>query len=89
MQDNSAQIIEELNDKILILEQQNAELDARIKWYEEQFRLSRQKQFGASSEKTSSEQLNLFNEAEDTANPEVEEADIETIMYLSSEKSPR
>jgi len=44
MQDNSAQIIEELNDKILILEQPNAELDANLKWYEEQFRLSRQKQ---------------------------------------------
>ena len=53
MQDNSAQIIEQLNDKIIMQEQQIAELNARVKWYEEQYRLSRQKQFGASSEKTS------------------------------------
>ena len=83
MQDNSAQTIEQLNgqlllqnDKILILEQQNAELNARVKWYEEQYRLGRQKQFGASSEKTSPEQINLFNEAEDIADPETKEPDV-------------
>ncbi|MFZ5634177.1 MAG: IS66 family transposase, partial [Bacillota bacterium] len=68
------QEIEQLNDKVLSLEQQNAELNARLKWYEEQFRLSRQKQYGASSEKTNPEQLSLFNEAEDIANPKLEEA---------------
>lgn len=62
-------VIEELNEKILNLEQQNAELNAKLKWYEEQFRLSRQKRFGVSSEKTNPEQLSLFNEAEDVANP--------------------
>ena len=36
MQDNSAQIIEQLNDKILVQEQQIAELNAKVKWYEEQ-----------------------------------------------------
>ena len=86
MQDNSVEIIEQLNDKILNLEQQNAELDAKLKWYEEQFRLSRQKQFGASSEKTSTEQINLFNEAEDIANPAIEEANIETITYQRKKK---
>jgi transposase/uncharacterized coiled-coil protein SlyX len=85
-QDNSVQIIEQLNDKILIQEQQIAELDAKLKWYEEQFRLSRQKQFGASSEKTTPEQINLFNEVEDTVNPEVEEASIETITYQRKKK---
>lgn len=86
IQDNSAQIIEQLNDEILTLKQQNAELDARIKWYEEQFRLSRQRQFGASSEKTSAEQINLFNEAEDIGNPQLEEITIEEITYQRKKK---
>jgi transposase len=80
-QDNSAQITEQLNDKILIQEQQIAELNAKVKWYKEQYCLGRQKQFGASSEKTTPEQINLFNEAEDIANPETKEPDIETITY--------
>jgi len=90
---NSAEIIEQLNeklvmqeDKILCLEQQNAELDAKLKWYEEQYRLSRQKQFGASSEKTTPEQINLFNEAEDSANPKLEEPTLETITYQRHKK---
>ena len=86
MQDNRAQIIEQLNDKILIQEQQIAELNAKVKWYEEQYRLGRQKQFGASSEKTTPEQLNLFNEAEDIADPETKEPDIETITYERKKK---
>ena len=44
--------IEDLQDRCLELEQQNAELTAKLTWYEEQFRLSQQKKFGASSEKT-------------------------------------
>lgn len=86
MQGNSVEIIEQLNDKILQLEQQNAELNAKLKWYEEQFRLSRQKQFGTSSEKTIPEQLNLFNEAEDIANSELEEPTVETITYQRKKK---
>lgn len=85
-QGNAAQVIEQLNDRILQLEQQNAELNARIKWFEEQLRLSRHKQFGASREKTIPEQINLFNEAEDIANPEVKEADVETITYQRKKK---
>jgi len=94
IQDNSAPTIEQLNNTILILtdkirglEQQNAELNAKLKWYEEQFRISRQKQFGSSSEKTSPGQLSLFNEAEDTANPDIEEETFETITYKRRKKS--
>jgi len=93
MQANAAQLIEQLNeklliqkDKILAQEQQIAELNARIKWFEEQFRLSRHKQFGASSERTVPEQINLFNEAEDTANPQLEEATMETVTYQRRKK---
>lgn len=63
------------------LELEKEELEAKLKWYEEQFRLSQQHRFGASSEKTNPDQLSLFNEAEDTANPTVEEPTLETITY--------
>jgi hypothetical protein len=64
------------------LEQQNAELSAKLQWYEEQFRLAQHRRFGASSEKTSPEQLelNLFNEAEVLASPEPE-VETEQIAY--------
>ena len=95
-QDNSAPTIEELNDtilmlseKILALEQQNAELNAKLRWYEEQFRLSQQRRFGASSEKTTSmEQPSLFNEAEETADPANPEPTLETITYQRKKREP-
>ena len=34
--------IEELKNRCALLEQQNAELTAKVNWYEEQFRLSQQ-----------------------------------------------
>ncbi len=40
-----------------ILQQQIIELSAKLKWYEEQFRLA--KRFGASSEQTHPDQLEL------------------------------
>lgn len=48
------------------LQQQIIELSAKLKWYEEQFRLAQKKRFGASSEQTHPDQLelSLFNEAE-------------------------
>src|SRR5699024_6488216 len=63
------------------LEIEKEALEAKLKWYEEQFRLSQQRRFGSSSEKTNSDQLSLFNEAEATANPDEEEPTIETITY--------
>jgi transposase len=88
-QDSSARLIEELSDKLLQQEQQIAELSAKLKWYEEQFRLNRQMKFGASSEKTDIEQLNLFNEAEATANPKAEEPTLETVTYQRRKKQAR
>jgi transposase len=75
--------MEELEQKNAQLEQKNTELTAKLKWYEEQFRLAQQKRFGASSEKTNPDQLelNLFNEAEVLATPASEEPDIETVTY--------
>ncbi len=84
--DNSAKIIEQLNDRILVQEQQLAELNAKLRWYEVQYRLSRQKRFGTSSEKSFTGQISLFNEPEDTANPKLEEPTLETITYQRKKK---
>jgi transposase len=81
--------MEQLQQQNAELEQLNtkqarelAELSAKLSWYKEQFRLAQQKRFGASSEKTHLEQLelNLFNEAEVTAVPEPEPQQ-EPIIY--------
>ncbi|MFD0957766.1 IS66 family transposase, partial [Virgibacillus alimentarius] len=73
--------IEYFKERAEKLEMEKEELEAKLKWYEEQFRLSQQRRFGASSEKSNSDQLSLFNEAEDTANQVAEEPTVETITY--------
>ncbi|WP_297202006.1 transposase [Thermanaeromonas sp.] len=75
--------IEELRERCAQLEQQVAELTAKLNWFMEQFRLSKKRQFGSSSERTCTpqEQLLLFNEAEAEARPEKSEPDLETITY--------
>lgn len=73
--------IEELQQQNAKLEKQNAELMAKLTWLEEQFRLSQQKRFGSSSERTHPDQLDLFNEAEAEADLSKEEPTLETITY--------
>ena len=65
------------------LQQRIIELSAKLKWYEEQFRLAQKKRFGASSEQTHPDQLELplFNEAEMIAAPACEEPRSEQITY--------
>ena len=75
---NTIEYYKERNEK---LEIEKEALEAKLKWYEEQFRLSQQQRFGSSSEKTNPDQLSLFNEAEDTADSTVEEPTVETITY--------
>jgi transposase len=59
-----------------------AELEALIKYYEEQFRLSKYRQFGPSSEKHEIPgQLNFFDEVEDTADTGLPEPELEQIAY--------
>jgi len=61
-----------------------SELKTLVKFYEEQFKLAQRLRFGASSEK-SSDQLylfeNMFNEAEDQADPLLPEPTYEEIIY--------
>ncbi|MEG2105161.1 MAG: transposase, partial [Oscillospiraceae bacterium] len=54
------------------------ELEALVKYYEEQFRLAKHRQFGVSSEKSEYDfgQLCLFNEAELFSDPKVVEPEL-------------
>jgi transposase len=68
-------IIEEKDARI-------AELEALVKFYEEQFRLQKHRQFGATSEKSElPDQLRMFDEAENTADPNEPEPKLEQIIY--------
>jgi transposase len=55
---------EKLNKIIQEKDKRIAELEQQIQWIMSQMRLSKHKQFGASSEQTDPEQLSIFNEAE-------------------------
>ena len=55
-------------------------LEALVKYYEEQFRLAKHRQFGASSEKSEYDQLSLFNEAEVTADENIAEPELMEIQ---------
>ncbi|MFD2444114.1 IS66 family transposase [Bacillus sp. CGMCC 1.16607] len=88
--------IEELQKRLEQLEKKNAELEAKLekqneleaklKWFEEQFRLYQQKRFGISSEKTHPDQLELFNEVEKESNPDLPEPTLESITYQRRRK---
>lgn len=59
-----------------------AELEVLVKFYEEQFRLSKHRQFGSSSEKSGhSDQLGLFDEAENASDLQKPEPELEEIAY--------
>ena len=73
-----------LQKHISTLEQQIAELTAKLHWFEEHYRLDQHRLYGRSSEKTAYyEQQSLFNEAEALSDvkPEVPEPTIEEITY--------
>jgi transposase len=70
--------IDLVNQKSSRIEQ----LESKVRWFEEQFHLSRHKLYGASSERSVTEQGELFNEAEVIAEAgPVEEAIRQTITY--------
>jgi transposase len=70
------------NDKksaeISVLKNRITELESLVKYYEEQFRLAKHRQFGASTEKSEydTEQLSLFDEAEAMANEKAVEPEL-------------
>ncbi len=82
--------LESLRQRCTSLEQQNADLKLQVKLLLEQLRLSRHKRFGASSERSDTNQmrLDLFNEAEVESEPAAEEPTLETITYKRKKKQP-
>ncbi len=72
---------ENLENRVHILEHEKEELEAKLKWYEEQLKLNAQKQYGSSSEKISEEQLSMFNEAEIESVKKSTQPEIEEITY--------
>jgi hypothetical protein len=65
-----------------------AELEALVTYYEEQLRLSKHRQFGPSSERTEvPEQMDLFDEAENTADPDLSEPTLEEITYIRRKRA--
>ncbi len=65
--------VEKLLNIIEEKERRIAELEQQVQWFMEQIRLSKRKQFGVSSEQTKIEQINLFNEEEETHNLAISE----------------
>ena len=58
------------------LKAENAELSQKVDWLMAQFRLSRHQTFGASSEKSAYDQLNIFNEVEATCDSNITEPEL-------------
>lgn len=83
-------LIDEKDRRIAELERETvrvAELENQVQWLMNQLRLAKHKQFGASSEQTDLNQLNLFNEAEQTAALTAPEPEI-TEVKAHSERKP-
>jgi transposase len=83
--EKSREELVEINGK---LADQVAQLEAKVAWFEEQFRLAKHRRFGSSSEQTPvPEQPSLFNEAEALADPQAPEPTVETITYERRKKA--
>lgn len=69
-------------DEISDLKNENDFLKKKIEWFEQQFKLSRQREFGRSTEKSAANQITLFDEKMDGSGEAVEPAaEQETITY--------
>ena len=76
--ENLSEVVAKQESYIVQLERKLKESELLVKFYEEQFRLSKHRQFGASSEKSRYDhlQLSLFNEAEATSDPALSEPEL-------------
>lgn len=79
-------LYEQLSAENKALKNEIEKLKKLNKWYEEQFKLSRKKMFGASSERSDMDQLNMFNEAEAESQAIAVEPTIEEITYKRKKK---
>ena len=83
------QKIQSLESVIADQSKRIADMAALLKFYEEQFKLAQRRQFGSSSEQ-SPDQLyfeNMFNEAEDQADPSLPEPEYEEITYKRKKRA--
>ncbi len=81
--------IRNLQEQIAKLEKHQAEITAKLNWFEEHYRLDQHRLYGRSSEKTVYQgQMSLFNEAEALSDvkPEIPEPTIEEITYKRKKK---
>ena len=69
--------------------QENEALKAKVKFYEEQFKLAQSQKYGSSSEKISDGQISIFNEAEKESAKESAEPDLEEITYKRKKASTK
>ncbi len=72
-----------------LLKQKNEELEAKVKYYEEQFKLNQAKKYGSSSEKIDHDQMTLFNEAEKLSAQPVEEPVAEDVLINRKAKKSK
>lgn len=75
--------------RIQHLEAENQDLEYKINWFKEQFRLARHRQFGSSSENASalSQTELVFNESEATLDSASEVVEPQTVTYTRKPKS--
>ena len=78
----------ENDTKVAELEARIKELELQVQWLLEQLKLSKQRQYGTSSEQNldGGEQLSVFNEAEATADPAVAEPALEKVAAHTRKK---
>jgi len=71
---------QDLANELAQKEQKIEELEAKVKFYEEQFRLNQAQKYGASSEKIDPNQIDAFNEPEKLSAQKSEEPEIEEVI---------
>jgi transposase len=69
------------------LQTENAQLNQKVNWLMEQMRLARHQRFGSSSEKSQYDAVNLFNEAELTADKKLPEPDLTAVQTHYRQKA--
>ena len=91
--ENWSEIVAKQESHIAQLERKLENLEALVKFYEEQFRLTQHRQFGAKSEKGQYDhlQLSIFNEAEATVAPASAEPELVEIEkhYRKAKRTSR
>ena len=78
---NDVETITILKSEYELLKAENADLTQKVNWLMEQFRLSQHKRFGSSSEKSIYDQINLFDEAEVTADAIVADPELTEVIH--------